>query len=247
MAPSDAQQSARTTGTDDAYADLMFLGTGVSTALPALSCILKSKGCPVCERGFLDPLDPNCRSNVSVIVRYRGREGDPDPGITILIDAGKTLRTAALRWFRKFGVKGIDALLLTHGHADAVGGIDDLRDLQVVVPRIDGKGHVVSFAIENALPIYLNQDTFDTCKGAYPYLVPELRRRDDVPRRVASLHWRVIDNATPFAVRGKGQAVQVTPIPVLHGGQYVCLGFAFGQGRCARRRVHPLFPSLDWH
>ncbi len=102
-------------------------------------------------------------------------------------------------------------------------------------------------AIENALPIYLNQDTFDTCKGAYPYLVPELRRRDDVPRRVASLHWRVIDNATPFAVRGKGQAVQVTPIPVLHGGQYVCLGFAFGQGRCARRRVQPLFPSQDWH
>ena len=42
-----------------------------------------------------------------------------------------------------------NVLLINRGRLLAEGRIDDLRDLQVVVPRIDGKGHVVSFAIEN--------------------------------------------------------------------------------------------------
>ena len=36
-----------------------------------------------------------------------------------------------LRSVKKFDLTGINTLLITHGHADAMGGLDDLRDLQV--------------------------------------------------------------------------------------------------------------------
>ena len=35
-----------------------------------------------------------------------------------------------MRVYRQHGVKAIDGLLLTHDHADALGGLDELRSLQ---------------------------------------------------------------------------------------------------------------------
>lgn len=37
---------------------------------------------------------------------------------TVVIDAGKTFQAAAVEWFPKFGLRRIDALLITHAHAD---------------------------------------------------------------------------------------------------------------------------------
>ena len=47
------------------------------------------------------------------------------------IDVGKTFRDAVLRWYPRHGVDALNAVLLTHDHADAVLGLDDLRGLQV--------------------------------------------------------------------------------------------------------------------
>ncbi len=47
------------------------------------------------------------------------------------IDCGKTWRESALRWYRRHGVRHLDAVVLTHEHADATLGLDDLRSLQV--------------------------------------------------------------------------------------------------------------------
>lgn len=65
---------------------------------------------------------------------------------TIVIDAGKNFQAAALEWFPKYQLRRIDALLITHAHADgkhkcflwyvyasllnsikAMNGLDDLR------------------------------------------------------------------------------------------------------------------------
>ena len=46
---------------------------------------------------------------------------------TILIDCGKTFREQAIEFFPKKGLRKIDALILTHHHADAIDGLDDLR------------------------------------------------------------------------------------------------------------------------
>jgi phage baseplate assembly protein W len=37
---------------------------------------------------------------------------------TIVIDSGKNFQAAALEWFPKYGLRKIDALLITHPHAD---------------------------------------------------------------------------------------------------------------------------------
>lgn len=50
---------------------------------------------------------------------YRSRLNDT-AGIlsTVLIDVGKNFQAAAVEWFPKYGLRHIDAVLLTHAHAD---------------------------------------------------------------------------------------------------------------------------------
>jgi phosphoribosyl 1,2-cyclic phosphate phosphodiesterase len=83
--------------------------------------------------GDCDPTNPkNRRSRCSLLVRRLG-EG-PEAETTLIVDASPELRlqTAAA------GARRLDAILLTHDHADQVHGIDDVRAFfqrqQAVIP-----------------------------------------------------------------------------------------------------------------
>lgn len=41
---------------------------------------------------------------------------------TIIIDVGKSFQTSAIEWFPKYGLRRIDAVLITHAHADGMSG-----------------------------------------------------------------------------------------------------------------------------
>ncbi len=70
--------------------------------------------------GVCDPAEPkNFRTRCSLLARRLG-EGDQT---TALIDASPELRIQTAR----AGVKRVDAVLLTHDHADQVHGLDDVR------------------------------------------------------------------------------------------------------------------------
>lgn len=52
--------------------DIIFLGTGSSTGVPSMQCVLSADGpCKTCRDGLQDTAHPNYRLNPSIIVRKR--------------------------------------------------------------------------------------------------------------------------------------------------------------------------------
>lgn len=72
--------------------------------------------------GACDPAEPrNLRSRCSLLVRRPG-EG-PETSTTLIVDTSPDLRLQTAQ----AGARRLDAILLTHDHADQVHGIDDVR------------------------------------------------------------------------------------------------------------------------
>ncbi|MCY3023620.1 MAG: MBL fold metallo-hydrolase [Planctomycetota bacterium] len=91
---------------------LEFLGSGTSVGVPCIGC-----DCPVCTS--TDPLNKRLRSSALV----RGYDAAGNVATTVVIDTSADFRQQMLR----AGVRHLDAVLISHHHADHVVGIDDVR------------------------------------------------------------------------------------------------------------------------
>lgn len=95
--------------------------------------------------GACDPAEArNRRTRSSIVVQA-------SDGQTLLVDAGPDLRAQLLA----HGITRIDAVLLTHAHADHVMGLDELR----IMNRIMGK----------ALPVHADAATLADVMGRFEY------------------------------------------------------------------------------
>ncbi|MBN4064615.1 MBL fold metallo-hydrolase [Dehalococcoides mccartyi] len=192
------------TSKSDSKSKIVFLGTGTSEGVPRVSCLTNPDSkCPVCPDA-MNPGSPNRRRNTSLLIQREMADGRIS---NVVIDAGKFFYESAMNWFPKFGVQTIDGLVITHAHADAVGGFDDLRDW--------------TNNAQSTLPIYLRETDLDSVESLFYYLVD--RSKQTGGGGVAKLNFQTIDE-NPFDVDG----LEFIPLPVEHGRNYEIFGYRFG-------------------
>jgi phosphoribosyl 1,2-cyclic phosphate phosphodiesterase len=162
---------------------LTVLGSGTSMGVPTLGC-----HCAVCESK--DPLDK--RTRPSVLLAYGSRN--------VVIDTTPDFRLQAMR----SRMDRLDAVIYTHGHADHILGLDDIRPFNLKQKSV--------------IPLYAAEPTLAALRRQFAYIFDHSPTESLVPG--VELH--TIDG--PFELFG----ATIVPVTVLHGKQPV-LGFRFGK------------------
>lgn len=191
---------------------IIFIGSGTSEGVPRVTCLARERpDCPACLSA-LQPGSRDRRRNTSLLIQMpvpnSGGEA-AGPIRNILIDAGKFFYQSAIDLFPKFSVHTLDAVVLTHAHADAAGGLDDLRDW-------------TNNNRQPFLPIYVRpEDVRDTLSHTAFYMVD--RAKATGGGSVAKLQFLEVADKS-FDIHG----LRFTPLPVWHGPPNTANGYRFG-------------------
>ncbi|RHY28462.1 hypothetical protein DYB32_005960 [Aphanomyces invadans] len=217
-----ARSSHSTSMSSKSSMDLYVLGSGPSTSVPSIRCLVTNPNCPVCPEAHANPNSRNRRGNPSLLVKHQG--------FHILIDCGKTFRESFLRCCVPSEIPPlVDAVVLTHSHADACFGLDDLRDIQ---RRAPSSGLAV-------LPVHCSRQTGRDITTQFSYLFPD-HTSTKLPSTVLwtsklqQVHFNDT-GVTSFAIQGSSLTFQA--LPVWHGADYIAHGFEFGH-EIGRRIVY---------
>lgn len=160
---------------------ITILGSGTSTGIPMVGC-----HCQVCSS--TDPRDN--RTRASILLESGGQR--------ILVDTSTDLRAQALRE----GIPYVDAVLLTHTHADHINGIDDLRGFHFIHRRI--------------IPCYGSPATIEKVTASFSYIFDGLCSEGYSPLM------EPIPVNSAFELFG----CSVLPVPIIHGS-FEATGYRF--------------------
>jgi len=169
---------------------LTFLGTGTSMGVPTLGC-----PCAVCRSAVAPDGDPrNRRTRPSIRLDFNHH--------TVLIDTGPDFHAQAIRE----NLTHVDAVFYTHGHADHILGMDDLRPLSFLLPA--------------PLPLYADDATATILERIFSYTFNPARYSTS-----ARVELHRIPDTPGAAVDLFGAHFQ--RIPVRHG-KLLITGYRFG-------------------
>jgi len=162
---------------------ITFLGTGTSHGVPMIGC-----ECATCRS--TDPHDNRLRPSIFL----------ETSSARVLVDAGPDLREQALR----HRIARVDAIVFTHGHADHILGMDDVRRFNALM--------------DGSMPCYGDAATLEDIRRMFSYVFdPATPKGGGLPQ----LDLRVIDG--PFTVGD----IHLQPVPIWHGRRRI-LGFRVG-------------------
>jgi phosphoribosyl 1,2-cyclic phosphate phosphodiesterase len=163
------------------------LGCGSSSGVPMIGCT-----CCVCVSEHPE----NQRFRSSVWVRSHEK--------SFLIDSSPDLRIQALHHH----ILKIDAVLITHPHADHIYGMDELRRFNQLQKK--------------EIPVYANAWTSSGLEKKFDYIFQrsELREGRSIP--LLSLHPFVSEDSS-IEIQG----LSWIPLPVQHGSE-TCIGYRLG-------------------
>lgn len=168
--------------------------------------------CSVCRS--TDPRDKRWRTSVRV---------ETNDGQMLLIDAGPDLRSQSLA----FDVRRVDAILFTHGHADHILGLDDVRRFNALQKQ--------------SMACFGDPATIQDIRRAFGYVFePSTARGGGLPQL------ELFEVAGPFCIGRQ----DIVPVPIFHGHRSI-LGLRIGSFAyltdCSRipETSWPLLEDLD--
>ncbi|HVN94746.1 MAG TPA: MBL fold metallo-hydrolase [Terracidiphilus sp.] len=159
--------------------------------VPTLAC-----KCQVCTSP--DPHDRRLRP--SILLRWTEPASNTER--IVVIDTGPDFREQALREH----LTHVDAVLYTHGHADHILGMDDLRPLSFIAAKRGGP-----------IPLYADREAAETLERTFAYTIS--------PQATYPNRARV--QIVPLAAHNLVHGVDFVRVPLMHGEQAIA-GFRFG-------------------
>lgn len=160
--------------TTDQIMKLTFLGTGTSTGVPSIAC-----ECETCTSD--DPRDKRLR--VSILIEHARQ--------SVLIDTSSDFRQQALR----YGLRRLDAVLVTHCHADHIFGLDDIRPLNFRY---------------GALGLYANERAWIDIRRIFKYIFEPSHFGGGLPQVIP----HTVMSGAQFCLE---KDFLITPLEVIHG------------------------------
>jgi phosphoribosyl 1,2-cyclic phosphate phosphodiesterase len=163
---------------------ITFLGTGTSHGVPMIGC-----DCETCRSD--DPRDQRSRPSVYI---------QAADGTALLVDAGPDLRMQALR----HNIRRVDAIFFTHGHADHIVGLDDVRRFNAIQ--------------QGPIPCYGDERTVRDIARMFAYIFDR-----STPQGGGLPRIELFTIAGSFCLG----AQEILPVPVIHGTRQI-LGLRIG-------------------
>lgn len=202
---------------------MTLMGTGTSHGLPVIGC-----SCRVCTSPYKKDKRLRCSALIEApcapdekVPTHRAAPQAADEeaaackSLSVLIDAGPEFRLQALRYH----IAHLNAVLLTHSHADHLHGLDDLRIFSYVKlhgTRGAADASCTSTELQEsggeALSVYCNKTALSDVQYRFSYVFEPPKIGGGMPKI------QLVENSayTPESPLAIG-ALRIIPIPMLHG------------------------------